>query len=120
MKTEAFNALIDEIDPAKKEKDDQGGVPTIEEVREAVKILAAQCGMPRIRNPNKKKIMAFLDHNHFGKSYPGKEVADALLVLIRPHVGEEDLYWIQTFLPLAFKIKARKIKREEEEQSGTH
>jgi ParB-like chromosome segregation protein Spo0J len=45
---------------------DQGGedVPTIEEVREAVKILSAQCGNARIRNPNKKTILAFLDHHH--------------------------------------------------------
>ena len=37
---------------------------TIEEVREALNILSAQCGIPRIRNPNKKTILAFLDH-HF-------------------------------------------------------
>mgnify|MGYP003653797412 CR=1 FL=1 len=37
---------------------------TIEEVREAVQILSAQCGIPRIRDPNKKTILAFLDH-HF-------------------------------------------------------
>ncbi len=45
---------------------DQGGedVPTIEEVREAVKILSAQCGNARIRNPNKKTILEFLDHHH--------------------------------------------------------
>jgi ParB-like chromosome segregation protein Spo0J len=45
---------------------DQGveDVPTIEEVRDAVKILSAQCGNARIRNPNKKTILAFLDHHH--------------------------------------------------------
>ena len=48
----------------KKEKDDQGGVPTIEEVIDAVKILSAQCGNARIRNPNKKTILEFLDHHH--------------------------------------------------------
>ena len=50
------------VDPD--EEEDQGGVPKIEEVRESLNILAAQCGIPRIRNPNKKTILAFLDH-HF-------------------------------------------------------
>tara|TARA_Y100001937_G_C7113470_1_gene328960 strand:- start:1295 stop:1933 length:639 start_codon:yes stop_codon:yes gene_type:complete len=45
---------------------DQGGedVPTIGQVIEAVKILSAQCGNARIRNPNKKTILEFLDHHH--------------------------------------------------------
>jgi ParB-like chromosome segregation protein Spo0J len=60
----ALATLMSQIHVEEEGEDDPGGVPTIEEVREAVKILSAQCGLPRIRDPNKKTILAFLDH-HF-------------------------------------------------------
>ena len=60
----ALASLMSQIHVEEEGEDDQGGVPTIEEVREALNVLSAQCGIPRIRNPNKKTILAFLDH-HF-------------------------------------------------------
>ena len=33
----------------------------IKSVRESVEILSAQCGIPRIRTPNKRRILNFLD-----------------------------------------------------------
>ena len=60
----ALATLMSQMHVEEEGEDDQGKIPTIEEVREAVKILAAQCGLPRIRDPNKKTILAFLDHHH--------------------------------------------------------
>ena len=60
----ALASLMSQIHVEEEGEDAQGGVPTIEEVRESVNILSAQCGIPRIRNPNKKTILAFLDHHH--------------------------------------------------------
>ena len=60
----ALATLMSQMHVEEEGEDDQGGVPTIEEVRESVNILSAQCGIPRIRDPNKKTILAFLDHHH--------------------------------------------------------
>lgn len=62
---QALSNLMSQIHVGEDEHEgDPEGIPTIEEVIDAVKILSAQCGNARIRNPNKKTILAFLDHHH--------------------------------------------------------